>query len=409
MTHAHTTSARLASRRFAAPAHCTWFACAALLAGPDTAFAANATTDSPASASQARIELVDAPLAGYQSELLSLAYEVASALPTHPHAKNRCRMQEDVVKTCLELDQPRRALSYIEKIDNWRRGSTYADLSDYLVRHRQTEHIHHFLALADEISERHKADVNEQGWRPELIKSKIAAVLVATKPDEVKVDFDARMTELDAIMKRGGLEETHYALMEYASLYGQEYASDVRRNGVYTRILNGWDKSPVQFRFDVLMKLVDAALGHQDPQTALVLTGQARLQLNSIEFAPEDRIPLFAKLSEALHRAGDSSAAKVLLDSALELYDTSEKQIVDIYRSQALRALAERYKAFGDDAKSLTIYARAVEAGVSNPNSRPRADDLQAVCRSLARCNLDPGATLMKRLREIRAGLGDPW
>lgn len=409
MTHARTPSVHATPRRFAAPALSAWLACAALLGSADSASAANGADDSPARAVQKEVELVDAPLAAYQGELLTLAHEVASALPTHPHAKNRARMQADVVTACLELDQPRRALSYIETIDNWRRGSTYADLAGHLARHGRPEHVQHFLALADAVAENRKADPNEQDWRPELIQTKIAAVLVAATPDQVPVDYDARVAELDLIVKRGGLEETHFALTEYARLYDQQYDTESRRNGLYTKILNGWDKSPVQFRFDVVMQLVDAALGHGDRRTALVLIGQARLQVDSIEFAAEDRVRLFAQLSDALHRAGDASSAKVLLDSASSLYDTSETQIVDIYRSQALRALAEQYARFGEKDKALALYERAVEAGIANPNSRPRADDLQAVCCSLARSALDPGTKLMKRLREIRAGLGDPW
>jgi hypothetical protein len=38
-------------------------------------------------------------------------------------------------------------------MDDWRRGSTYADLAFYLAAHGDTEHVDRYLALADEIAD----------------------------------------------------------------------------------------------------------------------------------------------------------------------------------------------------------------------------------------------------------------
>src|SRR5688572_3908879 len=65
----------------------------------------------------------DAALAGFQSELLGVAFDAATAIPVEPHFKERCRAQEAVVVACLELQQPLGARGYAEKIANWRRGT----------------------------------------------------------------------------------------------------------------------------------------------------------------------------------------------------------------------------------------------------------------------------------------------
>jgi hypothetical protein len=52
---------------------------------------------------------------------------------------------------------------------------------------------------------------------------------------------------------------------------------------------------------------------------------------------------------------------------------------------------------------------RFVEEGVENPNSRPRAEDLSATCRSMALHAVEPDADLWKRMRQIGDGLGPPW
>ena len=63
----------------------------------------------------------------------------------------------------------------------------------------------------------------------------------------------------------------------------------------------------------------------------------------------------------------------------------------------------------GDTATALSAYKRAVEEGVENPNSRPRAEDLSATCLSMAVHGVEPDAVLWTRIRQINDGLGDPW
>jgi hypothetical protein len=63
----------------------------------------------------------------------------------------------------------------------------------------------------------------------------------------------------------------------------------------------------------------------------------------------------------------------------------------------------------GDTAAALAVYKQAVEAGMENPNSRPRAEDLAATCCSMAVHAVQPDAELFARIREICAGLSDPW
>src|SRR5262245_10686053 len=78
--------------------------------------------------------LTDKPLAAFQNELLNTAFEVATKIPIDPHIKDRSRTQEEVFGVSLKLDQPKRALQFLEKIDNWRRGSAYADLAFYCAK-----------------------------------------------------------------------------------------------------------------------------------------------------------------------------------------------------------------------------------------------------------------------------------
>jgi hypothetical protein len=63
----------------------------------------------------------------------------------------------------------------------------------------------------------------------------------------------------------------------------------------------------------------------------------------------------------------------------------------------------------GDVALAEGLLAQAIEEGMENPNSRPRCDDLVDTLVALAKRRIEPSAAIWTRIREIVAGLGDPW
>ena len=132
-------------------------------------------------------------------------------------------------------------------------------------------------------------------------------------------------------------------------------------------------------------------------------------RLDAVEWAPVDRVVITAKLAKLRWRAGLEDQVRSEVEGALALYDESRDRITDIYRARALRSIAEAYRVMGDDETARRLYARAVEEGVTNPNSRPRAQDLAATCLSMALGEFDPGPRLYARMVEIRNGLSDPW
>lgn len=352
--------------------------------------------------------LVDAPLPAHVTRLLDLAFEAASSLPTQPHIRNRCRMQELVAVTCLELDQPRRALSFIERIDNWRRGSLYADLASHLQSRGDTGSADAYLDEANDVSRRQNA-ANEQEWPKERIQGKIAAVRAARGPVAERSQAVTRLEMLDSVVEHGGFEEVCAALRQYAGLYEEAYVDTLFREGVVERVRKAGSKVAPQILIETVLELAESALRHDDVRTAATNASWAHELIHAAAFHTEDRLSLVARLVDVRFRAGDEDGARQELDRARVAYDEEAPRIVDIYRARCLRALAESYVAVGDRLRALESYARAVEAGVVNPNSRPRADDLVATCCSLARHEIDPGEALMKRLGEIRASLGEPW
>jgi tetratricopeptide (TPR) repeat protein len=416
-------------------AACAFTSCTDSRAGS----AVSATTSSATSTSAN----AGTPLAEYRAQLLDLAFEASSAFPRNPHIKNRSRAQEAVVSACLELDQPERAQQYIPRIDNWRRGKAYADLAYHQAKLGRMADVQKDLDLAQRIADGGGIEAHEpagdsveapQEWRRDRIRTSIArtylllgqddkAAAVAEGAVESEIgrmhserarqtepaDFDVELVSLDDLVGTGSFEHLNAALRAYAQLFDRFYDDAKRRATVESKIDTAWAKLPIQVRLDVLMELTQHAFAHADAPKALELIGRAQALLDGTRWSVESHVPLSARLAGLRFGAGDRERARADADAALAAYDSGRASVTDIYRAGVLRPLAEAYVTMGDTAKARRVYALAVEEGVVNPNSRPRAEDISATATSMAVHGFEPDAELLARMQTIRAGLGDPW
>jgi tetratricopeptide (TPR) repeat protein len=370
----------------------------------------------------------DAPLKSSQGELLDLAFGAASALPVDPHIKDRSRLQEAVVAACLELGQPQRAFRYLEQIGDWRRGAAYAALAFYCARHGVTRDVQSYLDRAAQAAQQ------AGDWQKDRIKAKIAQVhaYLGRTADAAKAmqgvgptesgkvaraeamvcsadSFGPMMEALEKLIATGQFDTVKNALEAHTELFDRFYEDRERRARVEERIKASWSGLPDFVRIELLTALVGSALAHGDQSKALELVNEAKTILDSVSWQPQLGIPVMAKLAELRFRAGDRERARADAQEALKLFDTKRDTIVNIYRAQVLRAIAEAYQGMGDTGAAQEIYGRALEAGTENPNSRPRAEDLAGTCCSMAVHAVEPSPGLWNRIREIRNRLGDPW
>ena len=350
----------------------------------------------------------DLPLKSYQTELLKIAFQAASAMPVNPHIKDRSRSQESVVKVCFELKQPQRALSYIEQIDNWRRGVGYADLALYYAQHgAMKEEVEPFLNKAAKVAE------ETEDWRGDRIRVKVDqanTLLGHYQKARVRTDsFDKEMEALEKNMSSGQFDAVKSTLMAYSELFNRFYTDSDRRALIEGKIKAAWVKMPISVRIDPLTQLTGFALAHSDQTKALKLIGETERIVESISLQPRFAIPVKTKLAELRFRAGDKQRARTEVQNALIMFDREREKIIDIYRAQMLHSIAEAFWVMSDTDIALDLYKRALEAGIENPNSRPRAEDLVATCCSMALHSVEPDAELFGRIRKILDNLGDPW
>jgi hypothetical protein len=378
--------------------------------------------------------LPDQPLARERSELLDLAYRAASALPVEPHGKTRSRLQETVCLAALRLHQPELARTYARGIANWRRGACAADLAFYYAQHGTRDDILLHLEQAQQIADATEREGDVQAWRRDRIRAKIArthlllghdeqaaraaAGVVDSESGQVEViraltvardKVDAYFGEIDAMLAGPALDQVRAGLEACAQLVQRFYADADLRDRAQERVRTAYPKLPPALRAELLLHVVGSALDHEDRSKAAQLLAEASALIARAAWLPDDHIRWLARLAAVRHRLGDIGQARRERQVALEMFEASRARILDIDRADVLRAVAEATAATGDHADARALYRRALAAGVENPNSRPRAEDLTATCLSLALHDVTPDAELMARLRAVLGGLRDPW
>lgn len=376
----------------------------------------------------------NAPLAAFQIELLDLAYRAASAMPLQPHIKNRSRAQEGVVTACLQLDQPLRALKYAQGIANWRRGAGYAGVAFHLARQgTDPKLVGTYLDLADRVATEVAADPEEQAWRAEQIKARIASTLLVlgtidraerimdgvqraestasylvARAGLVEADgYDDLLVEIDRACAQRDIDGARAGLDACVTLHRRFYAEAGKRQGLEERVQAL--ATPLLLRLPFQAQLADNAAAASDHAHARELAATARLDLDAARLPPEEHIPIQARIAAALHAGGDTDLARKELAAALELFAAERARIFDFVRAETLCPVAESYMALGDRDEALRVYGMAIEEGALNPNARQRADDLCATACSMAVHAVEPGAELWARMVRLQQGLRDPW
>ena len=378
--------------------------------------------------------LVDAPAEPWQLRLLDLAYGAASAMPLEPHVKNRSRAQERVVTAALELELWATAERYADGIANWRRGACYADLAYALL---PTEHDGHVLRVMDRaVGIWKEMPVTEaQSWRRDRIGTKVARLMVAVGDvgaaksfsegaDESELgrvfselatrmepeQLEAFVAETEEVVRVGVFEVVSAQLAIAAELHARFFEDPEARALLEATIRGSWDNLPVQLRLELMQTLCGNAVDQGDLEEARrLLDDTQELHAGFTWRFARYELPNLAALAALRHDAGQSDLAADLIDRGVARFDADEEQIVNIYRAGALRGLAEAAARLGDRDRALGLYARCLELGQVNPNSRPRADDLADTLASMARHGVAPTPALLGRAVELHDGLGDPW
>ncbi len=367
----------------------------------------------------------DAPIEPWRADLLELAFDTAGALPLNPHVKNRARALQSVVTACLELDQPRRAMRILHGIPNWRRGLACGNVALYCARHGHTEPVLPLLNAAAT----HAAERELLAWRRDSILAKIAQARAWAEKAETEggapadggdealpapaamddAAFEARLKEIEALVQTADLDAVRKAVETATPLMGDVWDVAARRDRVEQVIRDSLRALPPILRVQSLRRLALVAAEKGDTAKAQGFLGEGFAIVDASRWIPEYRLRMAAELCEAQARAGGAAGAKRRADAIRKDFERDVEKIVNMFRGNVLRPLAEAYQAMGKTETARAVYGDALTQAVVNINSRPRAMDLVAICCSMARHGVEPDEALWARLREVREGLGHPW
>jgi hypothetical protein len=395
------------------------------------------------------ISAPESGLAVYQEQLLQTAFDAVSKMPADPHVRNRSRAQEKIVAACLELDAPEKAAIYADAISNWRRGTACADIALYYARKGDPDAARSALAKAERLVENgelvRSGEVIATGdfkdlaasldeWRLDRVKAHIARVYThlretgkaarwsdriaeeethRVKASEASICAeDGYATVRDALKQLADTEDfeaVKSALLGFCTLYSRFYADSRKRLEIEGVIEHYLSTMPGFMQIESRISMAATALDHEDPETARAWVREAEAKLENARYRPRMYFPMKASITSLLFRAGDTTPALANLEDMNEKYNGQRDGIVDIYRAAILCRIAEAGAALGRVEKARQLYQRAAAEAVVNPNSRPRADDLSEICRSMAVHQVEPAPALRRELTKIMSALGTPW
>lgn len=360
--------------------------------------------------------------------LLEQAFEIASAIPVTPHARDRARVQEDVALGALRLGLLEQARRYAVQVEGWRGGEALALIGRA------------YAARGDQQRARECATVaalmvgNERSWQNERVLALLAclwldlgdeaqaaklttdlapehlgtyhAARTARLPDAA---LDAQLAVFDSAVASGNFDVARTAVDGYAALLARASGDEPRRQAVLASARRAIKSLPMDLQVSRSASLAEELAGKGMRAEAQTLLADASGVYAQVKWDAEDFAPLGAELVRARIALGDREGARAELRRLGAELDRVEQAIVNLRRGISLRALAEAWALLGDAEAARTLYARALETGVLNPNSRPRAEDLSATCLSLGVARVEPTPEMTRRIEQIRAALADPW
>lgn len=364
----------------------------------------------------------DQPIAPYQRELLTIAFEGVSKMPLNPHIKNRSRGQYEVIETALSLGHAEWAEEQMEQMANWQRWMGYGALAKYYAGRGDVKSARAALSKVNAALKTVEEAMGGQvvalaenplldtlsDWRYQQVKTLVQEVeaLLAPLPE---VEYETAMADLRILAASEDFEVIYAAQLGMVKQAERRYSELNVQEWMAQELDPGFAKMPLFLRIDVLVKLGEVALEHDAPDQAIALADRAETMLEEATLPPRLYIPEAATLIALRAKAEDRSTAQERLDALVNLYDDNRAVMVDIERAALLCRIAEAQQALGYTARAEALYQRAADEAQVNPNARPQADDLSIICRSMALAGVEPSAALLTELQNIKNGLSEPW
>lgn len=382
-------------------------------------------------------------------KLLELANTAVGGMPLDPHIRNRSRAQHKIVSTYLQVDDPQGAATVAAGIPDWRKAEAFAEISRYHAEKGDLVQSAYYFGKAEKLVEL-AGDLREgrlfasgdqalvleslQEWRTDRVKATMAQASMARgdmeavekwkrtlghdeQPKMVAYEaslagserFNEHLEQLVALAETEDFEAVKHAVVGMVQLHRKHYGIPERRERCREAILGFIGSMPLFIQIETHIELAQSAIDHADAAKALDTVLHANELLEGARYLPRLYYPMKSRIIALTFQSGKEAEALQWQEEACRAFRDRRDEVVDIHQAGILCRLAESALALGQREEALKLYRAAVDAGLQNGNSRPRADDLNEICCSLVAHGVVPGTDLMHALDEMKSKLGDPW
>ncbi len=360
-------------------------------------------------------------------DALDYAFKFASAIQSDP--KDMGQAQASVVMDYASAGSLSEAMTHADRIEGWRRGTTYADLATLLANENRQAEAESMLGKAVDFNK------TQTGWQAKRIESHIAGALSALgKVEESKAiagrlaqedpqqytgkgvatvatgharrgEYDVAMTQLDLLEKDPDIDSAWWRTAGYVSLASRTGLPREKRVEAIHQALEASVKISGWRRGEALRSIAEASdrLGlRKEAKEALMDAGKI---FDTLPPGMPVKAALLANLARSWASLGEPERSNRLLESAVKL----APEATPIERPAIYANIAYAYQATGQTMEARATYDRALSEAESLTNSRPRALAVVEICRSLGRSQVDLDETMRSRLDRIFGNLSDPW
>jgi thioredoxin-like negative regulator of GroEL len=380
-------------------------------------------------------------------ESLDYGFRFASAIAKD--TEDRSTAQTEVFQEYLRRAAFDEAGRCIEQIQNWRRGTAYADLAAALASAGQQSEARRLIEQAQAV--RRVTD----DWPKDRIGAHIAHALAALGdlemiqqigeklPDEEKIKalmaassgrvsrgkFDEEMKRLKTLEGSGNIDLNCGLVDGYLMVARQPAATldSVQRGEALAAAARCSEVLPLMRRAESVVEIVGEyrALNDLDAGKPL-LTSLENCALQDPKPVPRDaanpnrehatkrapmsatiRATLLARVAAGWAYCGEKERATGLLRRAEALLAEPSGDLVE--QAAAYAAVADGYVAANDFAGARRIYDGGLRFAAGQGNARPRALSVVKLCCSLGRSRIELNEAMRALLNQLLTGLKDPW
>jgi tetratricopeptide (TPR) repeat protein len=369
----------------------------------------------------------DARAGSMASDALNWAFRFASAIVSDP--KDMGKAQAAIVWDYATLGAWRDATTAADRVEGWRRGTSYADLATALAKDGRKDEARTMIAKAERFREA------VTGWQNPRIAAHVAnawaalgevdkaeglaravaledaqqyagrTVATVASSRAARGDYKGAVAALDGLAAAKDIDDAWWRTVGYLDVARQTSFPRATRAKALAAARTAADSIPTWKKAEALESIADEYRNQLFAKEAREAVAEAERILVALPDTMPIKAPLLSNCARAWGELGKKERARELLNRVEALAPT----VQPIERPAVYANAASSFALLGDAASAKRLYGIALDQAGSLVNSRPRALAVVEICRSMGRASVPLDNATRGRLDTLYSGLKDPW